>query len=113
MLSNVACLYRLRYTARMSYLIKQTEGFSKWLLTLRDLRAQMALGRRIDRAAAGNLGDVKPVGGGVSEMRVDVGAGYRMYFTMRDRTVVFLLVGGDKSTQQADIRTAIALTKEI
>lgn len=62
----------------MEYVIKQTEGFAQWLLALRDARAQLAIGRRIDRAEAGNLGDVKPVGGGVSEMRVDVGAGYRL-----------------------------------
>lgn len=97
----------------MGYLIQQTEGFSKWLLALRDLRGQLALGRRIDRAAVGNLGDVKSVGGGVSEMRVDVGPGYRVYFTVRGRSVLFLLVGGNKSTQQADIQNAIALAKEI
>lgn len=97
----------------MNYIIKQTESFSRWLLALRDVRAQLAVGRRIDRAEAGNLGDVKPVGGGVSEMRVDVGAGYRMYFTMRDGTVVFLLVGGDKRTQEADIKRAIKMAKEV
>ena len=67
----------------------------------------------MERAEAGNLGDVKPVGEGVSEMRIDVGAGYRLYFTVRNRTLLFLLVGGDKSTQVADIRRAIALNKEI
>jgi putative addiction module killer protein len=97
----------------MEYLIKQTEGFALWLLALRDKRAQLAVGRRIDRASAGNLGDIKSVGGGVSEMRIDVGAGYRVYFTVRDRTVVFLLVGGDKSTQPADIRKSIEIAKEI
>jgi putative addiction module killer protein len=97
----------------MEYLIKQTEGFAQWLLSLRDKRAQLAVGRRIDRASAGNLGDVKSVGCGVSEMRIDVGAGYRVYFTVRDRTVVFLLVGGDKSTQPADIRKSIEIAKEI
>jgi putative addiction module killer protein len=59
------------------------------------------------------LGDVKPVGGDVSEMRVDVGAGYRVYFTLRGGVVVVLLAGGDKSTQQADIKRAIELAKEI
>lgn len=97
----------------MDYLVKQTEGFAEWLFALRDTRAQLAIGRRIDRAAAGNLGDVKTVGGGVSEMRVDVGAGYRVYFTIRGRKVLFLLAGGDKSTQRADIRQAIAIAKEI
>ncbi|WP_340121430.1 type II toxin-antitoxin system RelE/ParE family toxin [Methylobacter svalbardensis] len=61
----------------------------------------------------GNLGDVKPVGGDVSEMRVDVGAGYRVYFTLRGGVVVVLLAGGDKSTQQADIKRAVELAKEI
>lgn len=97
----------------MEYIVRQTEDFSAWLLALRDLRAQAAIGRRIDQAQAGNLGDVKPVGSGVSEMRIDVGAGYRLYFTLRNRTMVLLLVGGDKSTQQTDIRKAIDLAKEI
>jgi putative addiction module killer protein len=97
----------------MDYVIKQTETFAKWLLSMRDLRAQVAIARRIDRACAGNFGDVKSVGDGVSEMRIDLGAGYRVYFTVRQRKVVFLLVGGDKSTQSSDIRTAIALAKEI
>jgi len=97
----------------MDYVIKQTETFAKWLLSMRDLRAQVAIARRIDRACAGNFGDVNSVGEGVSEMRIDMGAGYRVYFTVRQRKVVFLLVGGDKSTQSSDIRTAIALAKEI
>jgi putative addiction module killer protein len=97
----------------MDYVIKQTETFAKWLISMRDLRAQVAIARRIDRACAGNFGDVKSVGEGVSEMRIDMGAGYRVYFTVRQRKVVFLLVGGDKSTQSSDIRTAIALAKEI
>ena len=97
----------------MDYVIKQTETFAKWLISMRDLRAQVAIARRIDRACTGNFGDVKSVGEGVSEMRIDMGAGYRVYFTVRQRKVVFLLVGGDKSTQSSDIRTAIALAKEI
>lgn len=97
----------------MEYIIKQTEGFVEWRCGLRDLRAATAIRRRIERTQAGNLGDVKPVGEGVSEMRVDVGAGYRLYFTVRDRKIVFLLAGGDKSTQPADIRRAIALSKDV
>ena len=97
----------------MDYVIKQTETFAKWLISMRDLRAQVAIARRIDSACAGNFGDVKSVGEGVSEMRIDMGAGYRVYFTVRQRKVVFLLVGGDKSTQSSDIRTAITLAKEI
>ena len=97
----------------MEYIVKQTAEFAQWRAGLSDLKAATAIRRRIDRAKAGNLGDVKPVGGGVSEMRVDVGAGYRLYFTLRDRRMVLLLVGGDKSTQQSDIRKAIDLAQEV
>ena len=64
---------------------------------------------RIERLAAGNPGDVKPVGSGVSELRIDYGPGYRVYFTMRGRAIVILLAGGDKTTQASDIKTAIRL----
>jgi putative addiction module killer protein len=97
----------------MNYIVEQTEAFAKWHSVLRDLRAKTAIARRIDCAEHGNLGDVKPVGGDVSEMRVDVGAGYRVYFTLRGGVVVVLLAGGDKSTQQADIKRAVELAKEI
>lgn len=80
---------------------------------MRDLRARLAIARRIERATAGNLGDVKSVGGQVSEMRIDVGAGYRVYFTVRDGMVIVLLAGGDKSSQSADIQLARKLAKEI
>lgn len=81
--------------------------------TIKDLRAKVAIARRIERAQAGNLGDVKPVRDGVSEMRIDVGAGYRVYYTMRERVIVILLVGGNKSTQSTDIKKAVAMAKEI
>lgn len=97
----------------MDYVIKQTETFAKWLLSIKDLRAQLAVARRIERASAGNFGDIKSVGEGVSEMRIDMGAGYRVYFTVRQRKLVFLLAGGNKSTQSIDIRKVIALAKEI
>lgn len=96
-----------------SYVIQQIESFAEWRRSLRDLRAATAIRRRIERAESGNLGDTKPVGVGVSEMRIDVGAGYRVYFTIRERAVLFLLAGGDKSSQKADIRRAIALSKEL
>lgn len=80
---------------------------------MRDLRARIAIARRIDRAAAGNLGDVKPVGEGVSEMRVDVGPGYRLYFTRRGEMLILLLCGGDKSSQSRDIALAKRLAGEI
>jgi len=72
----------------------------------------VAIARRIERAENGNLGDVKSVGDGVSEMRIDVGAGYRVYYTLREKIMVILLAGGTKSTQQADIKKAITLAKE-
>lgn len=84
-----------------------------WHTSIRDVRAKVAIARRIDRASAGNLGDIKPVGDGVSEMRVDVGAGYRVYFTMRRGVVIVLLAGGDKSSQSADIRRAKKMAKEV
>lgn len=97
----------------MNYIIQQTESFVKWHESLRDLRARTAISRRIDRAEYGNLGDVKAVGSHVSEMRVDVGAGYRVYFTVRHGIVLILLAGGDKSTQDADIKRAIKLSQEV
>jgi putative addiction module killer protein len=97
----------------MNYLVQQTGIFVAWHTSVRDLRAKVAIARRIDRAASGNLGDIKPVGDGVSEMRVEVGAGYRIYFTMRNGVVIVLLAGGDKSSQSADIRRAKKLAKEV
>lgn len=97
----------------MTYIIQQTKSFAQWHVALRDMRAKIVIARRIERASAGNLGDVKPVGEGVSEMRIDVGAGYRVYFITRDRTIIILLVGGDKSTQPADIKQAKTLAKEV
>ncbi len=97
----------------MNYHIQQTESFSKWLVNLRDQRAKTAIYRRIDRAEAGNLGDVKNPGNSISEMRVDVGVGYRVYFSLRGGSIVILLAGGDKSTQQTDIQRAIQLAKEV
>jgi putative addiction module killer protein len=96
----------------MPYIIQQTESFEAWHDTVKDIRAKVAIARRIERAENGNLGDVKSVGDGVSEMRIDVGAGYRVYYTMRERVMVILLAGGTKSTQQSDIKKAIELAKE-
>jgi putative addiction module killer protein len=86
--------------------IKQTEVFSKWLQKLRDVRAKAAILVRIRRASFGNLGSIRSVGGGVSEMKIDVGQGYRAYFTIRQQTVLILLCGGSKSSQEADIKKA-------
>ena len=95
------------------YQIRQTEVFAKWLFGLRDVRAKARILARLDSVRLGNLGDVLSVGGGVSEMRVDVGAGYRVYFTRRQRVIVILLCGGDKSTQAKDIVRAKLIAKAI
>lgn len=97
----------------MDYIIKKTKVFDRWQHSLRDLRAKVAVMRRIERAAHGNLGDNKSVGDGVSELRIDVGPGYRVYYTLRREIVIILLVGGDKSNQSADIKKAKALAREI
>jgi putative addiction module killer protein len=86
--------------------LRKTETFARWLDQLPDLRARARVQVRIERLAAGNAGDVKAVGEGVSELRIDYGPGYRVYFTKRGRAVVILLAGGVKRTQAADIRTA-------
>lgn len=95
------------------YNVQQTQKFSQWLRKLKDMRARIAIARRIERAQGGNLGDVKSVGESVYEMRIDIGPGYRLYYTMRGDEIIILLVGGDKSTQQRDIDKAIEMAKEI
>jgi putative addiction module killer protein len=97
----------------MNFLVQQTQIFTQWHASIRDLRAKIAIARRIERASAGNLGDHKSVGEGISELRIDVGAGYRVYFTLRNGVVIILLAGGDKSSQDADIRRARKLAKEV
>ena len=93
--------------------IRKTEAYARWLDELHDIRARARVMARVERLAAGNPGDVKPVGEGVSELRIDYGPGYRVYYTMRGRTVVILLAGGDKRTQAADIRTALRLARNL
>lgn len=92
--------------------IQQTETFSAWFSGLRDARAKARIIMRLDRARGGNLGDVKSVGHHVYEMRVDVGPGYRLYYTQRGKTILLLLCGGDKSTQSRDIKRATVLAQE-
>lgn len=87
----------------------QTDTFRDWLTALRDTRARVRIQVRLDRLALGNAGDVRPVGGGVSELRIDYGPGYRVYFTRVGDTVLLLLCGGDKRTQDADIKRAIKI----
>ena len=91
--------------------VRKTAGFAKWLDGLSDLRARARIQIRLERLAQGNPGDVKPVGEGVSEMRINYGPGYRVYYTHLGKEAVILLAGGDKRTQDGDIRTAIALAK--
>ena len=95
------------------YTVRQTLDFQDWLDGLADQRAQVRIAVRLRRAGLGNLGDWRPVGGNVSEMRVDTGPGYRLYFTRRGRTVVVMLIGGDKSTQRRDIRRAQRIAREL
>ena len=93
--------------------IRKTESYAKWIDNLRDLQARARVQVRIERLIAGNLGDVRAVGEGVSELRIDYGPGYRVYFTKCGREVVILLAGGDKSTQSADIKTALRLARNL
>lgn len=83
------------------------DTFEEWLRTLRDVRTVARILTRIDRLAAGNFGDCKPVGAGVRELRIDIGPGYRVYYAMAGRQIVLLLCGGDKRRQSADIAQAI------
>jgi putative addiction module killer protein len=91
--------------------IEITDIFDRWLRKLGDLRAKAQIFERIRRMRDGNPGDVKPVGKGVSEMRIASGPGYRLYFTQRGRTLVILLCGGDKSSQREDIARAIEMAQ--
>jgi putative addiction module killer protein len=93
--------------------VRQTEVFARWLARLRDSRALARVNARIRRLSVGNPGDVKPVGGGVSEMRIDYGPGYRVYFVGRGEALVILLAGGDKRTQDRDIAMAVKLAREL
>ena len=93
--------------------IRKTEVFAKWLDGLRDIRGRAQVQARIERLAAGNPGDVQPVGEGVSELRIHVGPGYRVYFKPRGRELIILLAGGDKRTQARDIQTALRLARNL
>ena len=93
--------------------VRQTETFGNWLRALKDANTVARIAARIRRLELGNLGDVKPVGGGVSELRIDYGPGYRIYFVQQGNTVVILLCGGDKRTQNKDIRIARQMAKEV
>ena len=93
--------------------IRKTELFAKWLDDLRDIQAKARVLVRIERLASGKAGDVKPVGEGISEMRIDYGPGYRVYYTKRGSELIILLAGGDKSSQSRDIKAAIRLAQNL
>ena len=93
--------------------IRKTSHFAQWLDGLRDTKARARIQVRIERLAAGNPGDVEPVGEGVSELRIDYGPGYRVYFKQRGRELIILLAGGDKSSQAKDIKTALRLAQNL
>ena len=93
--------------------VRKTQVYARWLDSLQDARARARVLVRVERLAAGNPGDVRPVGEGVSELRIDYGPGYRVYFKKLDRTIVVLLAGGDKRTQSQDVGTALRLARNL
>ena len=93
--------------------IRKTDVYAKWLAGLRDVRARARVLTRVERLAAGNAGDVKPVGEGVSELRINYGPGYRVYYTQRGSELIILLTGGDKSSQANDIKSALRLARNL
>ena len=93
--------------------IRKTAAFEAWFSTLRDRQVRARISIRIDRLALGNSGDVKPVGGGISELRIDYGPGYRVYYVRQGSALIVLLAGGDKRTQNRDIKTALELAKKL
>lgn len=95
------------------YSVRVTQGFQDWLDGLPDRRAQVRIAARLRLAEAGNLGDWKLVGGKVSEMRIDTGPGYRLYFTRKENVVIIMLAGGDKSSQNRDIKRAQRIATEL
>jgi putative addiction module killer protein len=93
--------------------IRETAVFSAWLERLRDPMAKARIGARLRRLAFSNPGDVRPIGGGLSELRIHYGPGYRVYFTQRSEALIILLCGGDKGTQRRDIATARILARKL
>jgi putative addiction module killer protein len=93
--------------------IRKTERFARWIDNLRDICGRARILARIERLAGGNPGDVKRIRGGISEMRIDYGPGYRVYFKKRGRKLIILLAGGDKSTQAQDIEAALRLARNL
>jgi putative addiction module killer protein len=100
-------------TILIMYGIRKTETYAKWLDGLRDIHARARVLARVERLAGGNPGNVRPVGEGVSELKIDYGPGYRVYYTIRDRMLIVLLAGGDKRTQEADMKIALRLARNL
>jgi len=93
--------------------VRKTDAFAEWLDRLRDIQARARVQARIERLAAGNPGDVEPIGEGVSELRINYGPGYRVNFKQRGRQIIILLAGGDKSAQAKDIKDALLLARHL
>ena len=93
--------------------LRQTDVFRQWFARLRDRRAQQRIAARLVRLSAGLFGDAKGLGEGVSELRIDHGPGYRVYFVRRGDVVIVLLCGGDKASQDRDIRAAKAMAQDV
>lgn len=93
--------------------VRKTKVYTKWLDSLRDTRARARVLVRVERLVAGNPGDVRSVGEGVSELRIDYGPGYRVYYKKQARTIIILLAGGDKRTQSDDVKTALRLARNL
>jgi len=93
--------------------IRKTDIFVQWLDNLRDIQARARVQARIERLAGGNPGDVEPVGEGVSELRINYGPGYRVYFKKRGQKLIILLAGGDKTSQSKDIKVALRLARNL
>ena len=105
-------MYPIGYT-QVVYQLRQTEVFARWLKGLRDFKAKARILARVESARLGNLGDTRAVGGGVREMRIHIGKGYRVYFVQRRKIVLLLLCGGDKTSQSRDIARARRLAQEL
>ena len=93
--------------------LRKTELYAKWIDGLRDTKARARILVRVERLAAGNAGDVKPVGEGVSELRINYGPGYRIYYKQQGSELIILLAGGDKGSQSRDINTALRLARNL
>lgn len=93
--------------------IRKTEVYARWIDRVRDIRARARILARVERLAMGDSGDFKPIGEGVSELRINFGPGYRVYYTQRGREIIILLAGGDKSSQARDIKNALRLARNL